>query len=305
MVAPNKKKVYPVKQDGTDGAWRWSKEKVEKEKHRIEWIDGKTGWAPYFRIYADTSEGRPALTIWYHEDVGSNRTSKKEVNEILETDNSFGTPKPVGLLERVIEVACDEDSIILDSFAGSGTTAHAVLKLNKEDGGNRRFILVEMEDYADSITAERVRRVIKGVPTSKNFQEGTGGSFSYFKLGPPIEMEHILHGDRLPSYEELARYVYYTATGEEFNAEDITNDPKKPFIGTSKNYPGGVYLFYEENMDYLMNRAFTLDMARALGKHNNKRRLVFAPMKYLDQDYLDEMRIDYSQLPFEIYKFKE
>lgn len=161
-----------------------------------------------------------------------------------------------------------------------------------------------MEAYADSITAERVRRVIKGVPKSKNFQEGTGGSFSYFKLGPPIEMEHILHGDRLPTYEELARYVYYTATGEEFNAEDISGDPKKPFIGTSKQYPGGVYLFYEDNIHYLMNRAFTLDMARALGKHNNKRRLVFAPMKYLDQDYLDEMRIDYSQLPFEIYKFK-
>jgi adenine-specific DNA-methyltransferase len=84
--------------------------------------------------------------------------------------------------------------IILDSFAGSGTTAHAVLDLNKEDGGNRKFILVEMEDYANNITAERVRRVINGVPESKNFKEGTGGTFSYFELGPAIEMESILKG---------------------------------------------------------------------------------------------------------------
>ena len=305
MVAPNKSKIHPKRQDGTDGAWRWSKEKVEREKKRIEWIEGKAGWMPYFRIYADTSEGRPPMTIWYHPDVGSNRTSKKEVNEVLETDNSFGTPKPVGLLERVINISCDEDSIVLDSFAGSGTTAHAVLKLNKEDGGNRRFILVEMEDYADTITAERVRRVIKGVPKSKNFKEGTGGTFSYFKLGEPIEMEQILHGKSLPSYEDLARYLYYTATGEQFDAKDISKDKKKPLIGTSKEYPGGVYLYYEPNMPYLMGTALSLDMAKALGPHKNKKRLVFAPMKYLDQDYLDQLRIDYSQLPFEIYRFKE
>ena len=217
----------------------------------------------------------------------------------------FDTPKPTGLLERIIKVATEDDAIILDSFAGSGTSAHAVLKLNKEDGGNRRFILVEMEDYADTITAERVRRVIKGVPTSKNFQEGTGGTFSYFKLGAPIEMEQILHGKQLPSYEDLARYVFYTATGEQFDASAIGKDPKRPIIGTSKHYPGGVFLYYEPRMEYLMNTALTLDMARALGPHKEKRRLVFAPMKYLDQDYLDQLRIDYSQLPFEIYRFKE
>ena len=97
------------------------------------------------------------------------------------SEDVFNTVKPSSLIKRVLRIASDRDSIILDSFAGSGTTAHAVLALNKEDGGNRKFILVECEDYADTITAERVRRVIKGVPNArdKSLQEGLGGSFTY------------------------------------------------------------------------------------------------------------------------------
>lgn len=79
----------------------------------------------------------------------------------------FDTPKPARLIEMVIKVACNKNSIILDSFAGSGTTAHAVLNMNRQDGGNRRFILIEMMDYADTITAERVKRVINGYGEGK------------------------------------------------------------------------------------------------------------------------------------------
>ena len=84
-------------------------------------------------------------------------------------------------------MVCNENDIILDSFAGSGTTAHAVLDLNREDGGNRKFILIECEDYADTITAERVRRVINGVPDARDdaLREGLGGSFTYCTLGKP------------------------------------------------------------------------------------------------------------------------
>ena len=98
---------------------------------------------------------------------------------------AFNNPKPHTLIDRILRIATGPNDIILDSFAGSGTTAHAVLALNKEDGGNRKFILVECEDYADSITAERVRRVIRGVPTAKDkaLQEGLGGSFTYCELG--------------------------------------------------------------------------------------------------------------------------
>lgn len=161
LRAPDGSEVFPKRQDGSDGAWRWSKEKTEQESSRIEWREGRNGWTPYFRIFADTSSGRPPETIWYHRDVGSSRTAKAQIKQIF-SEAAFDTPKPLGLISRVLEIASAPDSIVLDSFAGSATTGHATLEANKRDGGDRRFILVEMEDYADRLTAERVRRVING-----------------------------------------------------------------------------------------------------------------------------------------------
>ena len=148
-------------------------------------------------------------------EVGDNQEAQQELNAIFHDVDIYGfeTPKPVRLIKRILEIATNKDDIVLDSFSGSGTMGHAVLALNKEDGGDRKFILVECEDYADKITAERVRRVIKGVPNAKdeNLKKGLGGTFSYFELGKAIELESILSGDRLPTYKELARYIFYTA----------------------------------------------------------------------------------------------
>lgn len=123
---------------------------------------GKGGWTPYYRIFADTSGGRPPETIAYHRSVGSSRTAKAQIKEIFDGSAEFDTPKPVGLIQWILQIATEYDSTILDSFAGSATTAHAVLSQNDRDGGQRKFILAEMEDYADELTAERVRRVING-----------------------------------------------------------------------------------------------------------------------------------------------
>ena len=103
-------------------------------------------------------EGQIAHNFWSHEEFGSNQDASREISEI---GIDFDNPKPSRLIKAIVKIFSKKDSIILDSFAGSGTTAHAVLALNKEDGGNRKFILVECEDYADKIAAERVRRVIK------------------------------------------------------------------------------------------------------------------------------------------------
>ena len=161
LCDPDGKDVFPIRPDGVEGRWRWGTDKVQREAARIEWRPGDLGWVPYYRIYADTSSGRPPETIWYHRDVGSSRGAKAEIKKIFGSA-VFDTPKPLGLVRRVVEVATEHNSIVLDSFAGSGTTGHAVLEANKRDGGNRRLILVEMEDYADRLTAERVRRVIDG-----------------------------------------------------------------------------------------------------------------------------------------------
>ena len=209
-------------------------------------------------------------------------------------------PKPTEYIQEFLSFVATPKAIVLDAFGGSGTTAQAVLALNKADGGSRRFILIESENFADSLTAERIRRVIKGVPkaTDEALQKGLGGSFTFAEIGHPMQLATLLKADKLPSYADLASYVFYTATGEDFEAGRINR--KTGFIGESAQYD--VYLLYEPDIKYLKTTALTLDMARGLPKGSGKKRLVFAPTKYLDSIHLDEHRIEFCQLPFEIYK---
>ena len=212
------------------------------------------------------------------------------------------TVKPTSLIRRILQIATDKDSIVLDSFAGSGTTAHAVLALNREDGGNRRFVLIECEDYVDSITAERVRRVAGGVPAAKDesLRAGLGGTFSYFRLGAALRKESLLDPSKLPSYEKLAGYIFFTATGEEFEPDKVRQD--EWFIGRSRMYD--VFLIYEDDVEELKNLALTQDIAGQF-PGGNRPKLVFAPTKYLDQEALHRHRITFQQLPFEIYESVE
>lgn len=138
------------------------------------------------KTYLSEVGGRLPTNFWPFSETGHTDEAKKEMLAIFDGKATFDTPKPRRLLEFVLKVAGSEDALILDSFAGSGTTAHAVLNMNKADGGHRKFILVEMMDYADSITAERVKRVIQGYGAGKTGVEGTGGNFSFYDLGEPL-----------------------------------------------------------------------------------------------------------------------
>ena len=282
--------------------------RVSMEKfHELD-KDGRIWWGPkgnsmprLKRYLSEVRSGVVPQTMWLHSDVGHTQDAKKELLSVLDfgrSEDVFNTVKPTSLIKRILQIATDKDSIVLDSFAGSGTTAHAVLALNKEDGGNRRFVLVECEDYVDSLTAERVRRVAKGIPSAKDasLKAGLGGTFSYFRLGRPLRLQSILDGANLPSYEKLAGYVFFTATGEEFEPEKIRK--KTWFIGRSRLYD--VFLIYDADVGTLKDMALTLDVARKLprGKRN---KLVFAPTKYVDQEFLYRYRITFSQLPFQIY----
>ncbi len=147
--------------------WRVSEEKFWElhSDNRIYWGSNGDADPNIKRFLSEVKDGVVPQTIWSWRDVGSTRNAKTEILRIfsdIDQREIFVTPKPSSLVERVLAIATGKDSIILDSFAGSGTTAHAVLAANKRDGGNRQFILVEMEDYADRLTAERLRRVIKG-----------------------------------------------------------------------------------------------------------------------------------------------
>lgn len=300
--------VFPRKSDGTDGRWMWSKQKVEEGISlglvQSKLISSRNEYDIFIKDFLEKDGNirtRKEKTIWDSKEINY-QNGRTELKEIF-GEPKFDYPKPPYMIKKILSLTTDANDIVVDSFAGSGTTAQAVLELNKEDGGNRKFILVEMEDYSDTITAERVRRVIKGVPTAKNelVKEGLGGSFSYFELGDAIEMESLLAGKTLPSYEELGRYLFYTATGEEFKQDEL--DESSNYVGKTDQFDA--YMFYKPELEYLKTTALTLDTARALReKAGNRPLLVFAPTKYVEQQTLDELNITFCQLPFEIYRLK-
>ena len=203
-------------------------------------------------------------------------------------------------------MGADTDAIILDSFAGSGTTAHAVLALNKEDGGNRKFILLECEDYADSITAERVRRVIRGIPdvNDESLRDGLGGSFTYCTLGDPIDVEELLNGDALPEYSALAAYLLHTATG--FSAGVMTLEAQNDDGLFYSNGQTDHYLLYQPSVEWLKSDDSMLNLARVkrIQERNRavgRKAVVFAAGKYMGQRDLSAAGITFCQLPYEIH----
>ena len=219
----------------------------------------------------------------------------------------FVTPKPTGLVKRILQVVTETDSLVLDSFAGSGTTAHAVLALNNEDDGNRKFILVECEDYADTLTAERVRRVINGVPEARaeTLREGLGGSFTYCTLGEPIDIEQLLNGEGLPSYPTLAAYLLHTASG--ISAGDVGLKPQNDDGLFYTNGATDYYLLYQPDLDWLSGHEGILNEERAkrisaVSGGNGRKATVFGPGKYIGQRDLTTMGITFCQLPYEMHR---
>ncbi len=166
IEGPDGVAVYPIHENGEEARWAMGEAGVERHRQAgtLIWKQREKGgaivWEPYSREYAPDHPERPYPTIW--ADMPTMRQAKAMLRDIFGTADLFDTPKPTGLILRLVDLLNRPDGIYLDSFAGSGTTAHAVLAANARDGGNRRFILVEGEDYADTLTAERVRRVING-----------------------------------------------------------------------------------------------------------------------------------------------
>ena len=273
---------------------------------RIWWGEDGNNMPRLKRFISEVKQGVVPQTLWLHTDVGHTQGAKQELVSLLDFERSedvFNTVKPTSLIERVLRIATDKDSIVLDSFAGSGTTAQAVMELNKQDGGNRKFILVECEDYADSITAERVRRVINGVPNARDaaLREGLGGSFTYCTLGNPIDVEEMLTGEYLPEYSELAAYLLHTASGISAGAGlERQNDDGLFYhnAATGIDY----YLLYEPDIEWLRSNAAILHEAQARRiKSNGNKAIVFAADKYMGQRFLTDMGIIFCQIPYEMH----
>lgn len=161
--------------------WRVSEKKLKvlDDDNRIWWGKDGNNVPAIKRFLTEVKQGVVPQTLWKYEEVGHTQDAKKEVQEVMQFEDTasvFSTPKPIRLIERILRIATKPDDIILDFFAGSGTTAHAVMKLNAEDDGNRRFILVSSTEATDSepdknlcrdVCAERVRRVMQGYTNKK------------------------------------------------------------------------------------------------------------------------------------------
>ena len=374
--------------------WRVKESKFKEmdAEGRIWWGEDKNNQPRLKRYLSEVKQGRTPQTLWFYDEVGHTQDAKKTLIEmgLLKGDDTTITPKPVALIERVLALGADENALILDSFAGSGTTAHAVLKANAKDGGHRRFILIEGEDYADRLTAERVRRAIngyawegtqretlleekitftqfkkadewlarvdaikraegladegsgqgdlveqaapkatqrkrfdkieakmvegvlrvEGVKRVSEMAAGLGGSFTYCTLGEAVELEKLLSGEKLPAFDALGAWLFYTATGGVL--PPVPKQAPAWFLGEAKDRH--VWLVYKPELNFLKSpeAALTLSLAKQLqawgltedARHGRKplRHLVFAPAKYLSNRQLQEHGVDYAPLPFALYR---
>ena len=205
-------RIEPMKDKGVEGTWRWGRDTALAQKFYIHprYMPNKRQWSLFEWEYLDERGIVKPTSLWNFKDVNSERGTEMFIKYLGFSKSDFPNPKPVGTIERVLKIATSGNDIILDSFAGSGTTAHSVLNMNKSDGGNRKFILIEMMDYADSITAERVKRVIRGYGEGKNAVSGTGGDFSFYELGEPLLVGECLNEN--VSAEKIREYIWFMET---------------------------------------------------------------------------------------------
>ena len=207
--------------------WRWSKETVEENIKSGEIIFSKDETRIIRKIYLDTLEGRTPETIWFGKDVGTTRSAMSEIKEIFGS-SAFGTPKPTSLIERTLRLISRTDATVLDFFAGSGTTGHAVMKLNAEDGGTRRFILCTNNEngICRDVTYERIRRVID--------KEDYAASLKYYKVGyvPISDRMYYEYADELLRHirelVELENGINFT--GNEEIAIVLTDEELEIFL---------------------------------------------------------------------------
>lgn len=292
VLHPKTKKPCKVPERG----WRWTKDTFDslldynnvKELHDGSFVCGK--------IWFAKDENTQPSSIKYLEEVSdfllrSIISTKSEGGVSLKEliDERFDYPKPLDLIEILLNSFDTANSIVLDSFAGSGTTAHAVLNLNKEDNGNRKFILIEMDEYSEKVTAERVKRVIEGYGTT----EGTNGSFDFYELGQPMFLEDG-NLNEIVGVEKIRQYVFYTETKTPLT--ETKHKDNKHFLG--KNNDTGYYFNYEQDEVTTLDHAFLATM-----KTKAEQYVIYADNCLLTKDFMTKHHIIFKKIPRDITRF--
>jgi adenine-specific DNA-methyltransferase len=276
--------------------WRWDQETTNKAMAetppRIHFGPDETT-IPCRKTYLLQASQEPFPTVIYKDGRGATLL----VEDIL-GKGAFSFPKDVDILAEIFAMVTEPDDLILDSFAGSGTTAHAVVKLNSENGGHRKFVLVEMEsDVARNIGAERIRRVAMGYVNPKGEHvKGLGGGFRYCELGEPLFNEQGKIRETV-SYTDLARHVYFSETGEPLPTDKNT---ATPFLGVCRGV--GIYLLYNgilkdksANGGNVLTRSVLAQLPPFDGQ-----KVIYCTGCLLGSDRLQKEQIIIRQIPYEI-----
>jgi site-specific DNA-methyltransferase (adenine-specific)/adenine-specific DNA-methyltransferase len=298
--------------------WRVSKETFEElnKDNRIWWGKAGNNVPRIKRFLSEVQEGVVPQTIWFHQEVGNTQEAKKEIVKIIPDETEvFITPKPTRLLQRIFQIATNPGDLVLDSFAGSGTTGDVILQMNNEDGGNRRFILVEMDrNIAQNITAERLKRIVQGYAYKDQRgkmkkEKGLGGGFRYCELGLTLfDADGQIREE--VKYADLAQHVYFIETGQPL---PLTPSPSpqsgRGGRGAKNHFPllgvhngTAVYLLYNGILkDKRANggNVLTRAMLQSLPKHEGPK-IIYGTGCLLSEEKLQEMGITFRQIPYEV-----
>jgi len=315
------KGTYPIKCPGgrlIEGPPKGSYWRISEEKFKEMDADGRIWWGedknniPAPKIFLnEVKDGRVPQTFWTYKEVGHTQEAKKELLDVVEfesSDDVFISPKPVRLIKRILQISSDSNSLIMDSFAGSGTTGHAVLQANAEDGGHRRFILVEMDKtIAQEVTAQRLTKVIGGYFKNGDTDKpvaGLGGGFRFCRLGKPLFDEWgELIGEA--TFSDIAAHVFFIETGSPIPKRA---DGSTPFIGAFQNK--AVYLLYSaENTGMPLNGSGNILTPECLPLlklppecEAHSERVVYAEHCTLNPKQLEQEHIAFRQIPYHLTK---
>ncbi|NRR91404.1 site-specific DNA-methyltransferase [Winogradskyella undariae] len=261
---------------------------IKKINSKILEVTGTENNSPTLAFGDNKTEGSQIPTLWLEKDFYTVKGTNL-LKDIFK-EKMFDYPKSHELIEEIIRSISHPNSIVLDSFAGSGTTAHAVLNLNKENGGNRKFILVEMEDYANTITGERVKRVINGYGEGSKAIEGTGGDFTYYELGEPLFLDNGFLNEDI-ELDKILEYVWYS-------------EAKAPFIKPKEGYLLGAkndtayYFYYQKDSITTLDESFLRSIKSKASQY-----IIYADNCLLDQSIMDKYNIVFKKIPRDITRF--
>ena len=297
--------VYPINSRGVDGCWTWG---IDKVKKNINLLVGRKVSTGAWRIYRKDhllKNGQKALTkakaLWVEKEI-NNENGKERLNELFDHDLPFDFPKSIDLIKKCVVLGSGDNDIILDSFAGSGTTMDAIIDLNSQDGSNRKCIMIQMtestaeepdKNICKDITRERVKRAINKLEYDSGFK--------YFRIGQPLDAETLLEG-KLPSYNNFAKYVFYLCTGQNIKG-NIKPNKNTWFIGDFGKQ--SIHLIYEQDFNTLSKMALNLDIAEKIfSEHKGKKHIIYAPACFLDDDYMEDRQIDFVSIPYNLFQKK-